>query len=165
MKKLLALLLVLLAASVAPAAEKADPVEPKICTYCGMARSVFAHTRMLVEYHDGARVGTCSLHCTALDMANNLNYAPVSIMVADYPSHEMIDAQTAHWVVGGKLPGVMSTRGKWAFDSKAKALKFIAESGGSLVGFEEALKGAYEDMYKDTLMIREKRKAKMMQTH
>ena len=35
------------------------------CKYCGMDRTKFAHTRMLVTYDDGTKVGTCSIHCLA----------------------------------------------------------------------------------------------------
>jgi nitrous oxide reductase accessory protein NosL len=83
-------------------------------------------------------------------------------MVADYSSHELLDALTATWVVGGKIPGVMTARGKWAFASQAGAEKFVAESGGELATFDAAIKAAYEDMYRDTQMIRDKRKARMM---
>ena len=34
--------------------------------------------------------------------------------------------------------------------------------GGKMAGFEEALQAAYEDMYTDTKMIREKRKMMRM---
>jgi len=37
---------------------------------------------------------------------------------------------------------------------------FVRENGGSVNSFEDAMKAAYEDIYADTKMIREKRKAK-----
>jgi nitrous oxide reductase accessory protein NosL len=63
-------------------------------------------------------------------------------------------------VVGGSKPGVMTKRAKWAFENKTDAEKFITENGGTLATFDEAIKLAYEDMYQDTKMIREKRKMK-----
>ena len=162
MKRIILILLMALLVTPALAAPQADVVDHPSCKYCGMDRDKFAHSRMLIEYDDGSRVATCSLHCTAVDLANNLNRAPVSIQVADYFSHDLLDAQTAVWVVGGNRPGVMSARGKWAFADKAQAEKFVAEAGGSIETFENAIKAAYEDMYRDTLMIREKRKAMMM---
>jgi len=49
-----------------------------------------------------------------------------------------------------------------AFEKKADAEAFIQSNKGTLADFEAAIKAAYEDMYADTKMIREKRKAKHM---
>lgn len=65
-------------------------------------------------------------------------------------------------MVGGNKPGVMSRRGKWAFENKSDAEAFIKTNQGKIASFEEAMKMAYEDMYEDTKMIREKRKQKRM---
>jgi len=135
------------------------------CKYCGMNRQMFAHSRMLIEYDDGTTLGACSLHCAAMDLALNLDKSPVSIKVGDYVSKELIDAESAAWVIGGDKPGVMTKRAKWAFASKGDAEKFIKESGGKLATFDEVMKAAYEDMYDDTRMIREKRKGKGMHKH
>jgi copper chaperone NosL len=59
--------------------------------------------------------------------------------------------------------GVMTKRAKWAFEKKEDAQKFMAENGGKTASFEESMKAAYEDMYTDTKMIRERRKMKRMQ--
>ena len=144
-------------------AKEADDIQ-KIsnCPYCGMDRQKFAHSRVLIKYGDGTELGACSLHCAAIDMAINIDKNPEKIMVGDYNTKELIDAQNATWVIGGDKPGVMTKRAKWAFDSKANAEKFVAEHGGEIVGFEEAIKSSYEDMYADTKMIREKRKMMKM---
>lgn len=164
MKKLFVLLLLALLALPALAADQADISGHPSCKYCGMDRAKFAHSRMLVEYDNGALVPVCSLHCAAVDLANNLNAAPLSLKVADYLTHELIDAQAAVWVIGGNRPGVMTARAKWAFADPARAEKFVAENGGTIGTFDEAVKAAYEDMYRDTTMIRDKRKA-MMHKH
>ncbi len=130
------------------------------CKYCGMNRQMFAHSRMLIEYDDGTTLGTCSLHCAAMDLALHLDRTPVSIKVGDYFSKELIDAESAVWVIGGDKPGVMTRRAKWAFAGKGDAEKFIQENGGKPATFDEVMKAAYEDMYDDTRMIREKRKGK-----
>ena len=130
------------------------------CTYCGMDRAKFAHSRILIEYDDGTSFGACSLHCAAVDLANNIDKAPSSIGVGDYNSKKLIDAEKAFWVVGGSKPGVMTGNAKWAFEDKHAAEKFIKENGGVLATFDDAIKTAYEDMYKDTKQIRERRKLK-----
>lgn len=146
-----------------PPASAPDIKETPSCKYCGMDRGKFASTRMLIEYDDGTKAGVCSLHCAAVDLAIQIDKTPKSILVGDTNTRELIDAEKAIWVVGGTKPGVMTKRGKWAFAQKPAAEAFVKENGGSLVGFEEAVRAAYEDMYQDNRMIREKRKARAAQ--
>jgi nitrous oxide reductase accessory protein NosL len=56
----------------------------------------------------------------------------------------------------------MTTRAKWAFGKKNDVERFIKENGGSLVTFDEIMKAAYEDMYADTKMMRNKRRMMKM---
>jgi copper chaperone NosL len=133
------------------------------CKYCGMDREKFAHSRTLVTYDDGTQFGACSIHCMAVDLAVNIDKTSTKIEVGDYNSKELIDAEKAFWVIGGSKPGVMSKQAKWAFAKKEEADAFIKENGGTPATFEEAMKAAYEGMYADTKMIREKRKMKKTQ--
>jgi copper chaperone NosL len=137
---------------------QADIQKDPSCKYCGMERAQFAHSRMVVEYEDGTSLGTCSIHCLAIDLIVNMDKTPRALKVGDYTSKKLIDAEKAFWVIGGNKPGVMTKRAKWAFENKADAEKFIAENGGMLSTFDEAMKATFEDMYADTQMIREKRK-------
>lgn len=138
----------------------ADVKESASCRHCGMDRAKFASTRMVVEYDDGSKLGACSLHCVAVDLALQIDKTPVAIRVADLGTAVLVDAEKAVWVVGGTKPGVMTRRGKWAFAEKAAAEAFAKENGGTLASFEDAIKAAYEDMYQDSKMIRERRKAR-----
>lgn len=133
------------------------------CIYCGMDRAKFAHSRMLITYDDGSTVAFCSLHCAAVDLTLKIDKTPTSIMVGDYATTELIDAEKAFWVLGGAKMGVMTKRAKWAFTSKEGADNFVSGNGGTLISFDDALKAAYEDMNADTKMIRDKRKMKRMQ--
>ena len=117
------------------------------CKYCGMDRRMYDYSRMLVEYTDGTSGGSCSIHCTAIDLAMNPERVPKAIMVGDYRTKKLIDAQGAYWVIGGSRHGVMSIQGKWAFEEKADAEDFIREQGGKVGSFDEALQAAFEDMY------------------
>lgn len=144
------------------AAEAPDLSEHAACSYCGMHRTKFAHSRMLIKYENGNSVGTCSLHCAAIDLANNIDASPEAIMVGEYATKKLLNAEEAVWVLGGKVGGVMTARAKWAFADKTAADQFVQENGGLVVNFETAIKAAYEDMYRDTKMIREKRKKKRM---
>lgn len=137
----------------------ADVKDGPSCRYCGMDRARFASSRMVVEYDDGSKLSACSLHCVAVDLANQLDRTPAAIKVADFGTQALVDAEKAAWVLGGSKPGVMTKRAKWAFAEKAAAEAFVKENGGTIVSFEDAVKAAYEDLYQDNRMIREKRKA------
>ena len=132
------------------------------CHYCGMKKAMFGHSWVSVEREDGSRVGVCSVHCAAIDMALNIDKPAKNITVGDYRSKKQIEADTAYWVIGGNKMGVMTTRAKWAFDSKESADDFMKQHGGRPAIFEEVMKAAFEDMYQDTLMIQKKRKMKRM---
>lgn len=147
-------------AAVASAQKAKDVQAHPSCTYCGMDRGQFAHSRFLIEYDDGSSFGGCSLHCAAIDIAMNMDKTPKAMKVGDYTTKELIDAESVTWVLGGNKPGVMTKRAKWAFGSRADADKFVQENGGEIVSFDRAMQAAYEDMYADTKMIREKRKMK-----
>jgi len=129
------------------------------CSYCGMDRHQFSRSRMLIHYDNNSTMAACSIHCAAIDLAVSIDKTPGSIQVADYKSGKLIDAEPAIWVIGGSKPGVMTKRAKWAFDKKVDAEEFIKQYGGSLATFDDAMKAAYEDMYTDTKMIRDRRKA------
>ena len=144
------------------AAPPADVAQSAACSHCGMNRGTFSHSRMLIEYEDGSRVATCSLHCTSVELANTIDRMPVMVSVADYDSKELIDAEKAVWVIGGSKKGVMTGHAKWAFASREAAVRFITANGGSIASFDEAIKAAYDDMYQDTKMIREFRKMKRL---
>jgi copper chaperone NosL len=145
-----------------PWAFSQDAKEIPSCKYCGMNREMFAHSRMLIEYSDGSKIGLCSLHCAAVDLALNLDKTPNMIWVADYGSKQLIDAEKAAWVIGGNKPGVMTKNAKWAFADKSDAEKFRQTNGGRLATFDEAIQAAYQDLGNDTKMIREKRKMMKM---
>ena len=133
------------------------------CTYCGMDRTTYAHSRVLIEYNDGSSFSGCSLHCAAVNLANNIDKTPTAIRVGDYNAKKLIDAERAFWVLGGTKAGVMTANAKWAFETRVAAASFIAENGGSLVTFDAAIKATYADMYQDTKRIRERRKLKRTQ--
>jgi copper chaperone NosL len=149
----------LLAFAFAPRAIAMDDVkEAPSCKYCGMDRDRYGHSRMYVEYEDGTKVGSCSAHCAAVDLALSIDKAPKAIWVADHASRKLVDAEKAVWVIGGGKPGVMTRRAKWAFEERAQAEAFVKENGGTIASFDDAMKAVYEDLHQDTKMIREKRK-------
>ncbi len=116
------------------------------CTSCGMSREAYSSSRMLIEYEDGTVTGACSIRCATLDLGLNPGKKPKAVRVADYNSKELIDAKNAAWVIGGTKEGVMTRQAKWAFGDNAAAEAFIAESGGALASYDQALKTAREEL-------------------
>jgi len=160
-KQLVSLFLCLFFVPALALATAEDVTQHPSCSYCGMDRGQFSHSRMLIKYSDGTEVGTCSLRCMAVELAVSLGKTPASIWVADYNSRELIAAEKAFWVIGGKTKGVMTARGKWAFATHEAAKSFVAAQGGESGDFDEALEAAYKDLYKDTQRARKMRGDKM----
>ena len=144
-KQILSVLFIICILSIGGVAFGAADIEKDpSCKYCGMDRAKFAHSRMVVEYEDGTSLGTCSMHCLAIEIVVNMDKTPRALLVGDYNSKKLIDAEKAFWVIGGKKPGVMTKKAKWAFKNKANAKKFIAKNGGSLSTFDDAMKATFE---------------------
>lgn len=116
------------------------------CGFCGMDRKAYGYSRMLIEYEDGTAVGVCSLHCAVVELDANKGRKVKALLVADRDSRTLIDAEQAVWVMGGKKPGVMTQRPKWAFGSPAAARAFIEAYGGKVVPWSEALAAAREEL-------------------
>ncbi|KAB0670427.1 NosL family protein [Oryzomonas sagensis] len=124
-----------------------DTVEgPKACKRCGMDRTAFARSRMLVMYADGTTVGVCSLHCAVEEMQRNRGKQVRSLMVADYTTKKLVDVTTAIWVVGGKKQGVMTALPTWAFARMEGARSFIGENGGTTSSFDGVLNSALREV-------------------
>ena len=138
----------------AHAAEK-DVEKIPFCQYCGMDRQRVASTRMLVEYGNKTAIGTCSIHCAAIDLAQSFNKEIQTILVADHRSGRLVDAAKAVWVIGARVPGVMAAKSRVAFTSRGDAESFRRENGGEIADFEVALDSTFLDMPTDTRSIRE----------
>jgi len=145
LRKLLFMLPLLLLFAAANSWAHDDIEKPKSCQQCGMDRIAYAHSRMLIVFADGTRVGTCSLNCTANELKEHQGKKVESLQVADYDFKKLIDARKATWVIGGSKPGVMTSTPKWAFASKEGAQRFITANGGKLAVFDEALAMEQED--------------------
>lgn len=131
------------------------------CTYCGMVREQWSHSRHLIQYDDDSTEGTCSIHCASLSIGINMDRAPKHIWVGDAGSDAkvkpLINVDKAFYALDPSKPGTMSASRKWAYADKAKA---EAAASAGVVGFDEALTAAYGDMAKNTMMIRKRRAEK-----
>lgn len=133
------------AATVGAAEPQDDIREHRSCLECGMDRKAYGYSRMLILYQDGSQTGVCSLHCAAVELDAHKDRAVKSILVADRETRLLVDAEKAFWVLGGKKRGVMTQLPKWAFAAEPAARSFIADNGGSLVSWAEALAAARKE--------------------
>ncbi|HRX71055.1 MAG: nitrous oxide reductase accessory protein NosL [Candidatus Competibacteraceae bacterium] len=131
------------------------------CPYCGMDRRQYHYSRHLVHYQDDLVDATCSLHCAALSLGLNLDRGPKAIYAADFGAtiepKPLVDVDAATYLIGSKLPGVMTRQSKVAFAARSAAEAVQIEQGGELGDFDAALQAAYQSMAQDTAMIRKKR--------
>lgn len=156
-----------------PQAHENDIEKYPKCPYCGMDRKQYHHSRMLIQYSDDLADGTCSLHCAAISLSLNVDREPKAIWVGDNAvaaePRPLVDADKASFLVGSKLPGVMTANSKVAYGGEEAARAAQAANGGELVKFDQALLAAYTDMSKDVSRIRkmraERRKKMMEQQH
>ncbi len=146
------------------------------CPYCGMDRTMWHHSRHLVQYDDGLVDGTCSIHCLAISLTLNIDRGPKAIYAADFGAtgkpKSLVNVDDATYLIGAQLKGTMTKKSKMAFSSQAAAKAAQAGKGGDLGNFDDALREAYLSMANDTMMIRKRRgerrkrmmkKMKMMQ--
>ena len=122
-----------------------DIDDHRSCGNCGMDRKAYGFSRMLVQYEDGTATGTCSLHCTVIELDANPGKTVKVLLVADRDSRILLEAEKAVWVMGGKKRGVMTERPKWAFQSKEDAEVFIRANSGKIAAWADALAAARED--------------------
>jgi nitrous oxide reductase accessory protein NosL len=128
------------------------------CPYCGMDRRQFHHSRMLVQYSDDLPDATCSLHCTAISLSLNIDRAPKAIWVGDNAAagepKPLVEVDKASFLIGSRVPGVMTAQSKVAYGTPAAAQAAQAEHGGEIGNFDQALLAAYTSMSKDVTRIR-----------
>ena len=123
---------------------------PESCKMCGMNRTSFSQSRVVISYEDGTSSGFCSINCAAAELRKNGYKLIKSLKVADYSTSELTDAGKATWVVGGSRPGVMTSLAKWAFEKEDKAQQFIKQNGGGIATFDDVIKSAYDEAGKSS---------------
>jgi nitrous oxide reductase accessory protein NosL len=153
-----------------PQANENDIEKYPKCPYCGMDRKQYHHSRMLLQYSDDLADGTCSLHCSAISLSLNVDREPKMIWVGDNAAagdiKPLVEVDKATFLIGSKIPGVMTSNSKVAYGTEDAAKAAQAAQGGELAKFDQALLVAYTDMSKDVTRIRKnraERKRKMME--
>lgn len=147
-------------------AADANPLQNELakypkCPYCGMDRTQYSHSRMLIQYGDDLVDGTCSIHCSALSLGLNIDRQPKMIWVGDNASSAevkpLVEVDKVAFLVGSSIKGVMTKRSKVAYGTRAAAEASKKANGGEIVGFDQALAAAYADLSTDVSMIRKNR--------
>jgi nitrous oxide reductase accessory protein NosL len=146
MKSLLPLVMLLVLISGAVAGTRGVIEAPNSCQLCRMDRTKFAQSRMLVVYADGQTVGVCSIHCAVAEMIQNKHRQIRTLQVADFTSKELADVRSAIWIVGGKMPGVMTALPKWAFTREEEARAFLREYGGKITPLGQVINLAGDEI-------------------
>lgn len=144
-----------------PKANENDIAKYAKCPYCGMDRNKFHHSRMLIQYSDDLADGTCSIHCAAISLSLNVDRDPKALWVGDNAApgevKPLVEVDKAWFLVGSKIPGVMTANSKVAYGGEDAAKAAQAAQGGEIVRFDQALLAAYTDMSKDVSRIRRNR--------
>ena len=122
-----------------------DFEQHRSCVHCGMDRKAYGYSRALVIYEDGGQAGLCGVQCAISEIDGHKEKKVASLLVADRDTRQLIDAQSAVWVLGGKKRGIMTDRPKWAFATAVAAQAFVKANGGMVVNWEKALAAVRED--------------------
>lgn len=119
------------------------------CVICNMDRRQFHFSRHLLHYADGIAEGTCSINCTSECMVRERRRGFTAIYGADFGTpgepKPMVEVSAATYLIGASLRPVMSPVSKYVFARQADAEAVMAESGGRLASFEEAVAASLED--------------------
>lgn len=156
-----------------PQAPKPSDPEPQVndiekypkCNYCGMDRKRFHHSRMLVAYLDGTAEGVCSIRCLATSLSLNVGRGTKGIWVGDNASPAEIkpltDAETATYLIGSSIRGVMTRRSKVAYSTAAAAETSKSANGGEIGDFDKTLLAAYTDIAESVATVRKTREERI----
>ena len=130
------------------------------CPVCGMSLKMFYKTSHTSKTHNETSKHYCSMRCLVLDMKNH-DINTDTIKVVDAKSEELIDANTAFYVLGSKIAGTMTKVSKLAFKNESDAKEFVKKYRGKVVSFEKALLEAKVSLASDIEMITKKKEKKM----
>lgn len=126
------------------------------CSVCGMSLKEYYKTNHAVKLKDNTYKQYCSLRCLAFDY-NNIKNNISELLVVDAAKEKFINAYTAFYLLGSKIPGTMTKVSKIAFKDKKDAEKFKTQHGGEIVSFKQAFDSAKESLESDTLFLQQKK--------
>jgi copper chaperone NosL len=107
------------------------------CGQCGMDLSKFQRTQYAIHWADGTITKTCGVQCGLTQQILHRDKFKSSV-AKDYLTGDPFDARTGCFVFESRTIADMAP-GFIAFKQRVAADKFQKESGGRVMGFEEAL--------------------------
>ncbi|CAG1021536.1 partial Copper-binding lipoprotein NosL, partial [Patescibacteria group bacterium] len=116
--------------------------ERESCRVCGMWIDEYKKTAAELVYKDGKKIHTCGVACMLreVDDAGGIDKFQ-SVKVHDWITGELVDAETATYVLGSKvIPDMIPNY--IAFAKRSDAEAFAAKEGGEVIDFNFA----YEDI-------------------
>jgi nitrous oxide reductase accessory protein NosL len=108
------------------------------CRVCGMWVDEYKHTAAELVFKDGHKEYTCGVACMLREVedAGGLNSFE-SVKVHDWVTGELVDAETATYVMGSRvIPDMVPNYIAFARHEEAEA--FAAKEGGDVIGFNIA---------------------------
>ena len=108
------------------------------CSLCGMWIDQYMHTRHVLTEEDGEQISFCSVTCAARHIKRSGEDVQ-HLEVADYLTAELVNVESAFYLLGSDAPPVMSYTSIIAFKSLAEADNFRKLHGGKIMTFAEVL--------------------------
>lgn len=116
------------------------------CENCGMNIERFIQTGHAIQTEDGNNHYYCSINCCTSAWNKN-NYSSGSVFAIDKESVEYTPADSVYYVIGSKLPAVMSKVSKYAFKNSTLAEQFKMEhKGDTILGYIETFKMCEDEL-------------------
>jgi nitrous oxide reductase accessory protein NosL len=108
------------------------------CSLCGMWIDLYMKTRHVVTRTDGTAESFCSIACASKYMKTHKGQVKM-VLAADFETKELIEADSAFYIEGSDIHGVMSYTSRLAFTTRDQAERFRKEHGGDIISFKKAL--------------------------
>ena len=135
-------LLMLISARVSAHEQDEESQERPSCRVCGMYIDQYQKSAAELVFKDGKKVSTCGVACMLREVTDAGGMSAFeSVKVHDWVSGELVDAETATYVLGSNvIPDMVPNY--IAFAKREDAEAFVAKEGGEVIDFRIA----YEDI-------------------
>jgi len=118
------------------------------CENCRMNLKRFIETSHAIQTTDGINHYYCSINCCTSAWSRN-NYSNALVFGVDQKSIEYTPVENLYYVIGSKLPAVMSKVSKYAFKDSAVALQFkMEQEGDRIISYKKTFKMCEDELAK-----------------
>lgn len=116
------------------------------CENCTMNLERFIQTGHVIQTEDGTNHYYCSINCCSAAMNRN-EFSDASVFAIDKESVEYVHADSVYYLIGSKLPAVMSKVSKYAFKDSGLAEQFkMEQDGDTILRLEDTFKMCEEEL-------------------